>query len=410
MAQSERVTFTGSLGETLAARLDRPAGRPRAYALFAHCFSCSKDIFAAARISKALTDHGLAVLRFDFTGLGHSEGDFANTTFSSNVGDLISAANYLRESHEAPVLLIGHSLGGAATLIAAHQVPEARAVVTLAAPADTTHVVHNFIEALPEIEARGEAQVQLGGRPFTIRKDFVDDLNAHKVTDAAKDLKRALLVMHAPLDETVSVENATAIFTAAKHPKSFVSLDTADHLITRHDDAAYAAGVIAAWSLRYLGLEEETDTGLPKPQTGETITRESGLSRFSADLLAGPHHLQGDQPKAMGGQDLGPNPYDLLSFALGLCTTQTLRMYAQRKGIPLERATVSVRSDKVYTEDCEGCIEGKGMKVLTLDRELTLEGALDEEMRARLLEIADRCPVHRTLSEQKTPIATRLKL
>ncbi len=410
MAAAERITFPGSTGATLAARLDRPGnGRPRAFALFAHCFSCSKDIFAAARISQALGDHGIAVLRFDSTGLGHSDGDFANTNFSSNVEDLLAAVDYMRAHQEAPALLIGHSLGGAAVLMAAAQVPEARAVVTLAAPADTEHVVNNFIEHLPEIEARGEAQVQLGGRPFTIKQQFVEDLQGQKVVEAAKELKRAYLVMHAPLDQTVGIDNATRLFVAARHPKSFVSLDNADHLITRRADAHYAAEVIAAWASRYLteGEDAQGTPGLANPPASTVTVRETDDRSYAAEMAAGRHRLFGDQPMPIG-QDLGPNPYDYLSLSLALCTTQTVRMYAGRKKLDLAPVTVSVHSEKVYTEDCEGCVDGKGMKVLHLTRTLILPPDVPQDVAARLLEIADRCPVHQTLAHHHAVITTSL--
>lgn len=406
----EKVTFTGSLGETLAARLERPAGRPKAYALFAHCFSCSKDVFAAARIAGALADRGIAVLRFDFTGLGQSEGDFANTNFSSNVGDLVRAADYLRKEHRAPALVIGHSFGGAAALIAALDIPECKAVVTIAAPADTEHVAHAFRDSLDEIEDEGEAEVLLAGRPFRIRKQFLDDLKTHKVEQAAASLRRALLVCHAPLDQTVGVDNATAIFVAAKHPKSFLSLDSADHLLTRREDAVYAADVIAAWSGRYLGAEGAAAPrrDLPETRDGEVVVREARKGTYDAAARVRSHLLYGDQPKNLGGLDSGPNPYEYLAIALGLCTTQTLRMYADHKGLALESATVRLRYDKVYTEDCEDCVNGKSIKKLSFWRELELEGALNDAQAQRLREIADRCPVHKTLQE-KTPIHTTLE-
>ncbi|MGF1456676.1 MAG: alpha/beta fold hydrolase [Alphaproteobacteria bacterium] len=406
MAISDRVTFPGSQASALAARLDRPVGEPRAYALFAHCFSCSKDIFAASRISQGLTDHGFAVLRFDFTGLGQSDGDFANTNFSSNVEDLLRAVDFLRTQHQAPSVMIGHSLGGAATLMAATQVPEARAVVTVGAPADTGHVVHNFIEHVPEIEAKGEAQVQLGGRPFTIRRQFLDDLKAHRVTDAVAGLHKALLVMHAPLDATVGIDNATDLFIKAKHPKSFVSLDTADHLLTAKADARYAADVIAAWSARFLG----TGAVAEPVQTGEreVLVTETAPGPYTARIIARRHHQIGDQPKASGGQDAGPAPYDYLANALALCTIQTIRVYAQRKTLTLGPVSARVRYDKRHIDDCEDCIDGKGMKILHFDVELVLDGVVDEAVRSKLLEIAGKCPVHQTLAHHHAPVTIRL--
>ena len=250
--KSEQATFAGAHGVPLAARIDAPDEEARAWALFAHCFTCGKDVVAASRIAHALVGHGLGVLRFDFTGLGESDGDFANTDFSSNVADLVAAADYLRRHHRAPALLVGHSLGGAAVLAAAHAIPEARAVATIAAPSDPGHVAGLFRDSLPEIAARGEAEVQLAGRPFRIRREFLEDVAEQNLRGRIANLGRALLILHSPADTTVSIGNATGIFVNAGHPKSFVSLVDADHLLTRRSDAVYAANVIAAWSARYL--------------------------------------------------------------------------------------------------------------------------------------------------------------
>ncbi len=409
MAMTERLTFTGSTGETLAARFERPDGPVRAYALFAHCFSCSKDGFAAARISKALGDAGIGVLRFDFTGLGQSDGDFANTTFSSNVADLVAAADALRAQYGPPALLVGHSLGGAAVIMAADKIPEARAVAVLGAPADVTHVAAQFADQLTQIREDGSAQVSLAGRAFTIKRDFVEDLEQHKVTQAAGDLRRALLILHAPRDETVSIDNATELFVSAKHPKSFVSLDDADHLLTRRADASYAASVIAAWAARYLdGEAADPATDLPNAPDKSVIVRELTDNGYGARMAAGHHRVLGDQPPP-AGQDLGPDPYELLAMSLGLCTTQTLRMYAAKKGLGLDPVTVTVAFEKRHRDDCEACTDGKGAKVLHLQRQIALDGSLDEAARNRLLEIADQCPVHKTLSEHLVPITTTLK-
>lgn len=398
---TERITFKGSLGEDLAARLDLPRGTPRAYALFAHCFSCSKDIFAATRIARQLADNGIAVLRFDFTGLGHSDGDFANTNFSSNVADLVAAASFLRDNYRAPALLIGHSLGGAAVLLAAHDVPECKAVVTIGAPADAGHVTKTFSAHLDWIEEDGVAEVSLGGRPFTIKKQFVDDLKQHKVTDAAAKLKRALLVMHAPLDEQVSIDNATELFVAAKHPKSFVSLDSADHLITRHEDAAYAANVLCSWAERYMETGQENRT----PEK-TVLVRETGNGKWENVGFAGAHEMLGDQPPP-ASKDAGPAPYDFVAMALGLCTNQTLRMYAGQKKLRVGRISTAVRYAKRHVEDCEDCVRDKAGNTLAFDREIEIEGDLEPGVRERMLEIADMCPVHKAL-EGKTPIKSRL--
>jgi len=405
--RGEKITFPGSSGGQLAARLDRPQGPIRAYALFAHCFTCTKDIFAAARIAEGLTSHGIAVLRFDFTGLGHSEGEFANTNFSSNVADLVAAARYLRDNHGAPTILVGHSLGGAAVLAAAGDIPDAKAVATIGAPADPAHVAHHFTGAREEIEEIGEAEVLLAGRPFRIKKQFLEDIEGQRLAERVASLRKALLVFHAPLDQTVSIDNAGAIFVAAKHPKSFISLDKADHLLSRREDAIYVADVLAAWAGRFLEEQGAATADGPKAEEGEVLVRESGLGRLTQEIAAGPHALLADEPARLGGNNSGPTPYDLLLSGLGACTTMTLRMYADRKGWPLERASVSLRHNKIHAEDCADC-ETKSGKLDHIDREITLEGPLDEEQRAKLLEIADKCPVHRTLHSE-VKIDSRLK-
>ena len=396
-SRSEKVTFTGAGGESLAARLDLPAGKPRAYALFAHCFTCNKDIFAAARIAGGLAEQGIAVLRFDFTGLGASEGDFANTNFSSNVADLVRAADFLREAHAAPKLLVGHSLGGAAILAAAAQVPEAAAVATIGAPADPAHVAAHFTEARPEIEAAGEAEVLLVGRPFRIKKQFLEDIEGQKLDSAIAQLKKALMVFHAPRDATVGIDNASRIFLAAKHPKSFVSLDDADHLLSHRQDAIYVADVLAAWAGRYLGAQEEAPDLRAAP--GQVVVEETGEGKFTQRIAAGPHRLRADEPESYGGLDSGPSPYDLLLAGLGACTSMTLRLYAERKGLALEQTRVTLSHDKIHAEDCQSC-ETKTGKIDRIQRTIEMTGDLRLEERQRLLEIADRCPVHRTLESE----------
>ena len=389
----QRFTFPGHSGDDLAARLDLPDGPHLATALFAHCFTCGKDITAARRIAGRLAAMGIAVLRFDFTGLGHSEGEFANTTFSSNVEDLVLAAEHLAEKGMAPSLLIGHSLGGAAVLKAAGQIDSVKAVATIGAPFDPGHITHNFGAALEAIAANGKAEVDLAGRPFTIGKGFVDDVAANELAPLIAKLGRALLVLHAPLDATVGVENATQIFTAAKHPKSFVTLDDADHLISRPEDAEYAAEVIAAWAGRYLKLTPPA----PPPGAPEGIVRvaEADANGFLQDVNAGPkHHTLADEPEAYGGTNKGMTPYGFLSAGLGACTSMTIRMYARRKKWPLTHVSVDVSHDKVHAQDADN---GEGFRIDSFRREIRLEGDLDDAQRARLLEIADRCPVHRTL-------------
>ncbi len=401
---TERVTFTGHDGSQLAARVDLPDGPHLGTALLAHCFTCGKDIPAARRIAGRLSAMGLAVMRFDFTGLGHSEGEFENTSFTSNVADLTAAAAYLESRGMAPGLLIGHSLGGAAVLRAAGTMPSVKAVVTIGAPFDPGHVTHNFADALPEITEKGAAEVNLGGRPFRIGRGFFEDVRAEMLAPAIGKLKRALLVMHAPRDQIVSVENATQIFLAAKHPKSFVTLDDADHLISRPEDAEYAAEVIAAWATRYLEIRAPA----PPPGVPEGIVRvaEADPAGFLQDIVHGPaHHAVADEPLAYGGTNRGMSPYGFLSAGLGACTSMTIRMYARRKGWPLDHVSVDVTHDKVHAQDAE--TNGGGQKIDSFHRAITLEGALDAEQRSRLLEIADKCPVHRTL-EARSKITTAL--
>ncbi|WP_424942878.1 alpha/beta fold hydrolase [Aliiroseovarius crassostreae] len=390
---TERFTFKGHGGHDLAARLDMPDGPHLATALFAHCFTCGKDITAARRIADRLAGLGIAVLRFDFTGLGHSEGEFENTHFSSNIEDLVLAAQALEARGMTPGLLIGHSLGGAAVLKAASQISGVEAVVTIGAPSSPANVVKQFSDALPTISARGEAEVKLAGRPFTVRQSFVEDVQDQVLEQAIHNLSAALLVLHAPRDETVSIDHAAKIFMAAKHPKSFVTLDNADHLITRREDAEYVAEVISAWVTRYLDLTP------PAPPIGapEGVVRvsEADPNGFLQDVQAGPfHHTQADEPLAYGGTNKGMSPYGFLSAGLGACTSMTIRMYARRKGWPLDHVWVDVCHDKVHAQDAE---TGTRAKIDKFRRKIRLIGALSDEQRQRLLEIADRCPVHRTL-------------
>jgi len=405
MSTPAMIRFPGALGELLAARLDLPPGTPAAYALFAHCFTCSKDTLAATRISAALTRHGIAVLRFDFTGLGGSAGDFSNTNFSSNVADLVAAAAWLRANHSAPKILIGHSLGGAAVLAAAAQIPESVAVATLGAPFDPGHVRHLIGDATPEIEAAGEAEVNLAGRTFRIKKQFLEDIGNQNAGGHIATLHKALLIMHSPRDTTVSIDNAAQIFMAAKHPKSFVSLDTADHLITRKEDAEYAATVLAAWAGRYVG-PAQTAAAAPAGD-GTVIVSETREGKFTQTVNIGTHQLRADEPVAAGGNDTGPGPYDFLLAGLGACTSMTLRMYADQKQWPLERVSVRLKHDKVHATDCAECETREG-KIDKIEREIEITGNLDDTQRARLLEIANKCPVHRTLHSEVW-IPTRLK-
>ncbi|MDV7340399.1 bifunctional alpha/beta hydrolase/OsmC family protein [Terasakiella sp. A23] len=398
--QTKRITFAGANGAELAARLDLPAGPPKAYALFAHCFTCTKDIFAASRIAQRLSDRGIAVLRFDFTGLGASDGEFANTNFSSNVADLVAAADYMRNELEAPTILIGHSLGGAAVLAAQKSIPEIRAVSTIGAPADPAHVAHNFGCHIDEITEKGEAEVQLAGRPFKIQKQFLDDIEATRLEDDIQSLKAALLVFHAPMDETVSIDNAARIYSAAKHPKSFVSLEDADHLLTRKIDADYVADVLSAWAGRYLDNPLEEQNKRPRAVEGSVVVAETGAGKFINQIVTGSGHvITGDEPERVGGNNTGATPYDLLLAALGACKSMTMRMYADRKGYKLDRAEVRLRHDKIHAADCETCETEKG-KVDQIKTEITIKGDLTDEERQKIFEIAEKCPVHRTITNE----------
>jgi putative redox protein len=367
-------------------------------ALFAHCFTCGKDNRAARRIAEGLTLHGIAVLRFDFTGLGASEGEFANTTFSSNVDDLVAAADHLREKLAAPAILIGHSLGGAAVLAAAHHIAEASAVVTIGAPADPAHVTGLLKDKIADINLQGEVEVTLAGRNFRVRRAFLDDVAEQTLTPRIAALHKALLIFHSPTDDTVGIDNASHIFLAAKHPKSFISLAGADHLLSRRSDDAYVASVIAAWAARYLDMAAD-DEPAADTAPGTVKVRETRRGKFQQEIIVGPHRLMADEPVKDGGLDSGPGPYDLLLAALGACTSMTVRLYADLKALPLTRTEVRLRHEKIYAKDCAEC-ETKEGKIDRIERAITFEGNLSEEQRAKLLEIADKCPVHRTLKSE----------
>jgi putative redox protein len=404
----ERLSLVNRDGHRLAGRLDLPPdGRPAAYALFAHCFTCTKNLKAVGHLSRALTRQGIAVLRFDFTGLGESEGDFADTNFSSNVEDLVEMAALLAREREAPRILIGHSLGGAAVIRAAARIESVRAVATIGAPHDPRHVAHLFSRSLDEIEQKGEARVTLAGRPFTIRRQLLDDLAGAGLDEALGELGRALLVFHSPVDRVVGIENAARIFQAARHPKSFVSLDRADHLLSDEADAVYAGSVLGAWARKYVEAPGEVRTVGPEEEA--VVASLDAAEGFRTELLVRGHGLVADEPRAAGGTNAGPSPYELLSASLGACTAMTVRLYAERKRWPLERVEVRLWHRKGHADDCAGC-EGSGaVGIDVLERELAFEGPLDDEQRRRLVEIAGRCPVHRTLTAGALRIATRLR-
>ena len=401
-----KLEFENSKGEKLAGLLELPerAGDVSSFALFAHCFTCGKDIAAASRISRALATRGIAVLRFDFTGLGNSDGDFANTNFSSNIGDLILAAKALEENYRAPQILIGHSLGGAAVLGAAAKLDSVKAVVTIGAPATAQHVAHLFKEKADQIQQQGEAVVALGAREFSIKKQFLDDIDQYSSTEKIRDLDAALLVFHSPIDTIVSIDEAASIYQAARHPKSFISLDQADHLLSKADDAEYVALTIASWASRYLELGPETDAvENPDLVTGEVLISELN-QKFLRGMYTNSHFLRADEPQKYGGSDLGPNPYDLLLMSLGACTSMTMRMYANFKKLPLEDLTIRLLHERVHAEDCVDCDD----KIERITRRISVTGDLSKEQRQKLLEIADKCPVHRTL-ESDPQIVTVLE-
>ena len=389
----QKMTFKNKEGDTLAGRLELPADRnPHNFALFAHCFTCGKNLSAIKHISRALTANGFGVLRFDFTGLGESEGDFAESNFSGNIEDLVAAAEFLKEHHKSPTLLIGHSLGGAAALYAAPNIPSIKAVATIAAPSNPTHVKRLLKGSLEDIEQLGAAIVKLGEREFTIKKQFLDDLDKTPLSEVLQTLNKSILIMHSPQDNLVGIKNAEEIYKAGRHPKSFISLDGADHLLTDQNDSRYVGQVIAQWANRYIDIENEK-----LPDTHHQVVASLGASDgFTTRMKVGNHYQTADEPIKVGGNDFGPSPYELVSAGLAACTAMTLHMYAKRKKWPLANVEVHTSHSKIHSEDCEDC-ESPTAKLDTFERELKLTGDLDESQKNRLLEIADKCPVHRTL-------------
>lgn len=402
----KQFTFDNADGQALSARLELPDHGTHTYALFAHCFTCGKDVAAATRISRALVARGIGVLRFDFTGLGNSDGDFANTNFSSNVQDLLAAVDHMRETLDAPELLIGHSLGGAAVLAAARHVPEASAVVTIGAPADPEHVAALLEDDIEVIRRHGVARVSLAGRLFEIKRQFLDDLEQHNMQDNLQHMRKALLILHSPQDDLVSIDEARRIYERALHPKSFISLDGADHLLSRKEDSEYVAATITAWAARYLRRQAPHLTRTKAVPAGQVLV-ETLTGKFAQAVTAGRHSSIADEPVDYGGDDAGPSPYDLLLSGLGACTAMTMQMYADRKGWPLEHVSVRLEHERVHASDCKECPQTEG-KVERIIKRVTLKGDLDEAQRERILEIADRCPVHRTLHGHPT-IVTRFE-
>ncbi|MBP2832985.1 OsmC family protein [Aquimarina sp. U1-2] len=398
-----KVTFTSTEGQTLSGRLELPPDQhPHNFALFAHCFTCNKNLGAVRNISRGLTALGFAVLRFDFTGLGESEGDFADTNFSGNVEDLVAAADFLEKEHQAPSLLVGHSLGGAAAIFAAAQIKSVKAVATIGAPSNPKHVTHLLKNNIEEIKANGKAIVNLSGRDFTIKKQFLDDLDTKSLPEVAKNLNKALLVMHSPQDATVAIKNAEEIYVAARHPKSFVTLDGADHLLMQKDDSVYAGKVIAGWSSRYVNIPDT-----PKINSQHHVVASLGNEEgFTTQMKVGNHYMVADEPENVGGHDFGPSPYELVSAGLSACTAMTIKMYAARKEWDVEHVEVHTSYGKDHATDCENC-EDPSAKIDTFEREIKLDGNLDEKQIAKILEIADKCPVHKTLHSE-TQVITKL--
>lgn len=395
--KTQKFDFTNVDGQNLSGRLEMPDGKPKAYALFAHCFTCSKNILAASKISKYLAEKDIAVLRFDFTGLGNSEGDFANTNFSSNTEDLLKAYESLTAKYEAPKILIGHSLGGAAVLKISSSLKEVACVVTIGAPSEAEHVSHLFSHHETEIQNQGKAQVKLGGREFTIKKQFLDDLKEHNILNDLKKTKKAFLILHSPIDNTVSIDHAGAIYQALMHPKSFLTLDNADHLISRPEDAQYIAEVITSWSSRYLSIANDEQRPLVKEN--EVLVQSRPGSPYTMDIYSERHHLTADEPKKVNGDDLGMNPYELLLSSLGACTAMTVKMYAKRKGINLEDVNVRLRHAKEHSSDCVDCSDNP-RTIDVIRKKISLTGDLQTEERQKLLEIAEKCPVNKTLKSE----------
>tara|TARA_R110002124_G_scaffold5301_1_gene33176 strand:+ start:194175 stop:195389 length:1215 start_codon:yes stop_codon:yes gene_type:complete len=399
----QKIDFQNKDGNTLFGRLELPADQqPHNYAIFAHCFTCNKNLLAVRNISRALTASGFGVLRFDFTGLGESEGNFEDTNFSGNVEDLIAASNFLAENYRSPTLLIGHSLGGAAVLFAAAQIESVKAISTIGAPSNPEHVQNLLQSELDEIQEKGIAEVNVGGRNFTIKKQFLEDLQTNSLKDVLKKMRKSLLIMHSPQDTIVGIQNAEEIYIAAHHPKSFVSLDGADHLLNDKEDSLYAGKVIAGWASRYTSI----------PKTKDIISNHDVVASldqkqiFTTELKAGDHYLTADEPESYGGSNYGPSPYELVSAGLAACTAMTLQMYARRKQWDVQNVEVHISYDKQHAVDCEAC-EDASAKIDTFNREIKLKGMLDEKQVKRILQIADKCPVHKTL-HSKTQIITNL--
>ena len=396
------VKFNNANGVELTGFLDLPTTqKAHNYVLFAHCFTCNKNFLAVRNISRALTSRGFGVLRFDFTGLGDSEGEFADSNFSGNVEDLVSAAEFLKTHYEAPTLLIGHSLGGAAVIFAANELPTVQAIATIGTPATLTHVKRLIQGEIDEINSRGSATVNIGGRSFKIKKQFLDDLESRELSDVVSAMKKSILILHSPQDNIVEIGNAEKLYIAAKHPKSFISLDGADHLLSRRVDSLYVGDLIGSWAIRYLEIPETSAL-----KSDLKVIASLGEEGFTTNIKAGRHNFIADEPVSFGGNDFGPTPYDLLSAGLASCTSMTIQMYARRKKWSVGTVETHVEHSKSHAQDCEEC-ERPLAKIDTFTRKITINGNLDESQLVRILEIADKCPVHKTLHE-KVQIITSL--
>lgn len=389
---SEKVKFKNKEGILLSAKLDLPiTGKPLHYAIFAHCFTCNKNLNAVRSISSALTKNQIAVLRFDFTGLGDSEGDFSETNFSSNINDIIAASEFLKENYKAPELLVGHSLGGAGVLFSANSIKSVKAIATIGAPSNPSHVQNLFTGKIEEIEESGEAEVNIGGRPFNIKKQLLEDIkNTDYSFNDHKD-QPSVLIMHSPQDEVVEIKNAKEIYEKLIHPKSFITLDGSDHLMSDKADATYAGELISKWAKRYLS-KGQTESF----ETHQNVAVRTHADSFTTEIVSGAHTLIADEPKDVGGDDLGPSPYELLLSALGTCTSMTLKMYLERKEWKYKSIEVHLSHKHKHSEDAKNTDNPSG-KIDEIVRDVKVEGDFSDEQKKKIIEIADKCPVHRSL-------------
>lgn len=401
----QKVTFTNREGEELVGRLELPIDqRPHNFVVFAHCFTCTKNLIAIRNIARELVREGFGVLRFDFTGLGESEGEFENTNFSGNVDDLVDAANYLKEEYTAPTLIIGHSLGGSAAIFAAEQIPSVKAVAVISSPSNPEHVKNLVKDDIETIRKNGKARVNIGGRDFTLKKQFLDDIKNHPLTEVVANFRKSLLILHSPQDRIVGIENAKDLFIAAWHPKSYISLDGMDHMLSGQENSHYVGKVITGWAMRYVSMPK----GETLQSNKQVAARLDNTEKFTTYMKLGDHNALADEPTTYGGNNFGPSPYEYLSGALASCTAMTVQMYARRKKWNLENITVHIDHSKEHAVDCENC-ESSSAKIDTFTKTIKIEGDLTREQKERLMEIADRCPVHRTLISSVQIISSQIE-